>query len=397
MRPVFWRSQQPRAETATRARTPPPRPAAAAPASRARSPAQGRRAQQAAQEAWIAGFQDGQFGRDDRLRPGRVRRRPRTVHRRRASPTAASTRHSPTKELTGARQRCGGADNLVEVPDYVSPIAVDLQPAGRRRAQARPRNAGEDLRAEDHEVERPGDRRRQPGRRPAGHPHHPGQPLRRVGHDRELHRIPLRRPRPASGRSKSAATGRSRAARPPRAPRASSMRSRRRGHDRLRRREPGRRPRRRQSQGRQRVRRADARGRGEDLRGVRAERGSRGERLHVQAQPDARRLGHLSGRARLVPDGPARTYDDANTAAIVKAYFNYMISAEGQQGGRGAAGSASAQRLGARRRSSRPWTRSAADRRRRVDGSKRKHETRSPALPGRVTAFSRPSSRGPGS
>ena len=33
-------------------------------------------------------------------------------------------------------------------------------------------------------------------------------------------------------------------------------------------------------------------------------------------------------------------YDDANTAAIVKAYFNYVISAEGQQAAAGAAGSA---------------------------------------------------------
>ena len=28
------------------------------------------------------------------------------------------------EELTGAQQRCGGADNLVEIPNYVSPIAV---------------------------------------------------------------------------------------------------------------------------------------------------------------------------------------------------------------------------------------------------------------------------------
>ena len=34
------------------------------------------------------------------------------------------------------------------------------------------------------------------------------------------------------------------------------------------------------------------------------------------------------------------TYDDANTTAIVKAYFNYIISAEGQQVAQGAAGSA---------------------------------------------------------
>jgi phosphate transport system substrate-binding protein len=34
------------------------------------------------------------------------------------------------------------------------------------------------------------------------------------------------------------------------------------------------------------------------------------------------------------------TYDDANTTAIVKAYFNYIISAEGQQVASGAAGSA---------------------------------------------------------
>ena len=43
----------------------------------------GSSAQEAAQEAWIAEFENAELRRDDLLRPGRVRRRPRAVHRRR--------------------------------------------------------------------------------------------------------------------------------------------------------------------------------------------------------------------------------------------------------------------------------------------------------------------------
>ncbi len=55
---------------------------------------------------------------------------------------------------------------------------------------------------------------------------HPGEPLRRVGHHRELHRVPGRGRRRRTGRTSPTASGRSRAARPHRAPRVSSARSR---------------------------------------------------------------------------------------------------------------------------------------------------------------------------
>ncbi len=43
----------------------------------------------------------------------------------------------------------------------------------------------------NRELERPGDRQRERRGRTSGHADRPGQPLRRVGHDRKLHRLPL--------------------------------------------------------------------------------------------------------------------------------------------------------------------------------------------------------------
>ena len=58
------------------------------------------------------------------LRPGRLRRRAASSSSRAASPSAAATSALADEELTGAQKRCGGVDNLVEIPVYVSPIAV---------------------------------------------------------------------------------------------------------------------------------------------------------------------------------------------------------------------------------------------------------------------------------
>ena len=68
-------------------------------------------------------------------------------------------------ELSGAKERCGGQDPI-EVPAYVSPIAVAFNARGRRLAQPRRRHDRADLRQQDHELERPGDRRPEPRRRP---------------------------------------------------------------------------------------------------------------------------------------------------------------------------------------------------------------------------------------
>ena len=79
----------------------------------------------------------------------------------------------------------------IEFPVYVSPIAVVYNLDGVDDLQLSPDDAGADLRRQDHQVERRRDRRRQPRRRPAGHRHHAGAPFGRVGHDGELHRLPV--------------------------------------------------------------------------------------------------------------------------------------------------------------------------------------------------------------
>ena len=134
--------------------------------------------------------------RHDRLRPGRLRRRPRAVHRRRHRRTAAPTRRLKDDELTGAQKRCGGADNLVEIPVYISPIAVIYNLEGVDEPAALAGDAGEDLQAGDQDLERPGDQGRQPGRHAPGAAHHRREPLRRVGHDAELHGLPGRQAAP---------------------------------------------------------------------------------------------------------------------------------------------------------------------------------------------------------
>jgi phosphate transport system substrate-binding protein len=89
----------------------------------------GATSQQAAQEAWIAAFQSANSGVSiayDPVGSGGGREQF----------TAGGTVFGGTdsaladEELTAAQQRCGGPDNLVEIPDYVSPIAVAYNVAG---------------------------------------------------------------------------------------------------------------------------------------------------------------------------------------------------------------------------------------------------------------------------
>ena len=186
----------------------------------------GSSAQEAAQEAWIAEFENensgvtisydpvGSGGGREQFIAGGVAYA--------GSDAALEEEEGELKKAAQAlRARPADRDPGLRLADR-----GHLQPRRRRRAAALAGNAGEDLQPGNHQLERPGDRRGQPRRRTARHPDHPGQPLRRVGHDGELHRLPLQGRPQRSGRTKSAATGRSRAARPPRAPRASSKRSR---------------------------------------------------------------------------------------------------------------------------------------------------------------------------
>jgi phosphate transport system substrate-binding protein len=89
----------------------------------------GSSAQQAAQEAWIAGFQSANSGVSIAYDPvGSGGGREQFV----AGGTAfgGSDAALADEELTGGQDRCGGPDNLVEIPDYVSPIAVIYNVSG---------------------------------------------------------------------------------------------------------------------------------------------------------------------------------------------------------------------------------------------------------------------------
>ena len=68
----------------------------------------------------------------------------------------------------------------------------DLQPPypGRYQAQVRRQSAGRHLHGPGDQVERPEDRRAQPGREAAGYRPHRGASLRRLGHDLCVHRLP---------------------------------------------------------------------------------------------------------------------------------------------------------------------------------------------------------------
>jgi phosphate transport system substrate-binding protein len=89
----------------------------------------GSTAQQAAQEAWIAGFQEANSGVTLAYDPvgsggGREQFTAGGVD------FAGSDAALDTDELKSAESVCGGPDNVVEVPDYVSPIAVAYNLSG---------------------------------------------------------------------------------------------------------------------------------------------------------------------------------------------------------------------------------------------------------------------------
>ena len=192
-----WRSASPPAARAA---------AAARPALSGEIAGAGSSAQQAAQEAWIAKFEDQNSGatisydpvgsgggRDQFIAGGR-------------SPSPAATRRFDTTELPKATQRCApgraGPDPGLRLADR-----DHLQPLGRRQpaalARRRPRRSSS-------RRSRPGTTRRSRRTTRASnlprHADHPGQPLGRVRDDGELHRLPHRRPRRASGRTSRTAT-----------------------------------------------------------------------------------------------------------------------------------------------------------------------------------------------
>jgi phosphate transport system substrate-binding protein len=97
----------------------------------------GSTAQQAAQEAWIAGFQSANSGVSIAYDPvgsggGREQFTAGGVA------FAGSDAALDSDELTAAEGVCGGPDNVVEVPDYVSPIAIAYNVSGVDALQLSP-------------------------------------------------------------------------------------------------------------------------------------------------------------------------------------------------------------------------------------------------------------------
>ena len=135
----------------------------------------------------------------------RLGRRHRPVHRRHRRLRRHRRGDEADEEVTAAKKK----GDPVHIPTVLGAVTVSYNVAGRREGpQARRRDDRRHLPRQDQEVERPGDRRPQRRRRPAGHRHHRLPPLRRVRHDEELHRSSSPTTRP-SGRAAPASTRRS--------------------------------------------------------------------------------------------------------------------------------------------------------------------------------------------
>ncbi len=181
----------------------------------------GATSQEAAQEAWTAELRERQLAA---RRSPTTRSAPAAVANSSspaASPSPAPTRRSPKKKAssTSAIKRCAPGE-LIEVPAYVSPIAIIYNLPEVEALQLSPETLAKIFNQEITTWNDPAIAKDNPG---VDLPDTRIVPVNRSdesGHDGELHRIPVGGRRPASGRTKSAATGRSRAARPPRAPRA---------------------------------------------------------------------------------------------------------------------------------------------------------------------------------
>ena len=181
----------------------------------------GSSAQAAAQEAWRAGFQEANSGATVSYDPvGSGGGREQFVAGGIAfggTDAALADERADGRQQALRRRGQPGRDPGLHLADRGR-----LQPAERQEPPALAHHAREDHEGPDHEVERPGDRRRQPRRGPADHGDHGRQPLGRVGHDGELPASTSRPSPRTSGPSSPTATGRSRAASRRRAPPVSS-------------------------------------------------------------------------------------------------------------------------------------------------------------------------------
>ena len=191
-------------------------------------------------QAWMAAFEGANSGATVNYDPRRLRRRAHPVHRRRR----------PVRRLGPGDQGRAAAEGQAALRRPARSRSRSTSPRSRSSTTCRactelnlaPATVAGIFNGPDHHLERPGDRRGQPGRArcppPAITPVHR---VRRVRHHRELHRLPEQgRPR-RSGRTRPPTTGRSQGGE---AAQGTSgvvgAVSKGDGHDRLRRRQPGR-------------------------------------------------------------------------------------------------------------------------------------------------------------
>ena len=124
-------------------------------------------------------------GVEDRLQPDRLGRRHRRDHgpdgRLRRERRAADAR--PVQRPARAASRSRGCCRRPRSSTTCRASRTTCKMTGPVHREHLPR--------QDHEVERPGDQEAQPGGQPAGHEDHAGLPLRRLGHDVQLHRLPV--------------------------------------------------------------------------------------------------------------------------------------------------------------------------------------------------------------
>ena len=267
------------------------------------------------------------------------------------------------EELTGAQERCGGPDNLIEIPVYISPIAVIYNLEGVDNLQLSPETLAKIF---EQEIKNWND--------PAIKADNPDATLPSDAHHRRS-TAPTSRARPqnfteylaADGAGRLDARGRRRVADQGRRGRSGHLRRRRcrqgrQGHDRLRRREPGRRAR--------QVAKIKV---GDEFvaptpeaaaKVVERSKETDDPGTHVftyDARPHHDRGRHVPDRPRLLPDGLHEVRRRRPGRARQGATSSYVISAEGQAGRREERRLGADQRRGPRRRSSPPSTRSPAE------------------------------------
>ena len=129
-------------------------------------------------------------------------------------------------ELTGAQDRCGGPDNLIEIPVYISPIAIIFNLPGVDNLQLSPETAAKIFNQKITNWNDPAIAADNPDAKLPDQRISPVNRSDESGTTGELHRLAVAGGAEGLDRTRPTATGPSRAARPPRARPASSTPSR---------------------------------------------------------------------------------------------------------------------------------------------------------------------------